>query len=233
MSATILSRTINSIVDQRIVLLNQSIGRALSFGSTWNDIRIGVRLSINTGGNAFSGGGLFVGICSGTSALYGEASTTHAVGMRFLGPSPWTFYAPYGLIYTNVQSYYVTKVGTSETVGSTSSYSYEAFAGVPGTAVSMMGIQIIRQDATTLLLQESGLYQASSVTHVTKEAFLGVMESSGFIAACNSVNVGQIGSQRAMTINEATNGPLNALCFHWSHGTVGLEISDIAVAKFA
>src|SRR5262245_60599596 len=85
MASVIKARTFSSIVDNRIRLLNSNFARLWSsaLGTSWTTIRIACRISMEDTGSGLSSTPQFIfGICSGTSNIYMDASTTHFLGIR-------------------------------------------------------------------------------------------------------------------------------------------------------
>jgi hypothetical protein len=108
-----LTRTISGTPDMRVLIENGQFARPLLFGTTWNEIRIGIRWHMrDSGANLASNPQVFLGVCSGDTNLWGDATTTHAVGINF-NAATWT---------RNTTNYQVSGVNTifpAKRVGST------------------------------------------------------------------------------------------------------------------
>lgn len=79
--SSILSRTISSLLDKRVVLSNSQFARRLPFGTTWQSIRIGIRISMrDTGADLASNPRFWFGVCSGSTNLVSDATTTNFCG---------------------------------------------------------------------------------------------------------------------------------------------------------
>src|SRR5437870_4036952 len=84
MPSKIKSRTFSSIQDNRARLTNSNIARlwGSDVGTTWTKIRIGCRISIeDSGANVTGTPRLAIGVCSGTSNIFMDATTTHFAGI--------------------------------------------------------------------------------------------------------------------------------------------------------
>lgn len=82
MSTLIESRTYGGRTEQGVALKNAQMARKFSLGN-WTWIRIAVRGWLEDSGSAPAGGSAYeLGLCSGTTNLIKDASTTHFVGYR-------------------------------------------------------------------------------------------------------------------------------------------------------
>lgn len=68
--------------DVGLQLGNEEWVRKMALGSTWTHIRIGLLYQISGTATTPGGSGFAIGICSGTSAPFGNASTTNFVGVE-------------------------------------------------------------------------------------------------------------------------------------------------------
>ena len=90
MSSFIRNRTIASILDGRIVLSNSDPARLFSIGTTWQTIRVALRMAMtDSGASLVSLPRFAVGVCSGTANRFGAASTTNWVG-SITNVASWT-----------------------------------------------------------------------------------------------------------------------------------------------
>lgn len=80
--------------DVGLQLGNEEWVRKLAIGSTWTHIRIGVLWQLTGTANTPGGTGWFVGLCSGTSAPFNNASTTNAVGVQSTAALLWVSNSP-------------------------------------------------------------------------------------------------------------------------------------------
>ena len=84
--ALFVSTTFSTGADIGLQLGNEEWVRTLAIGSSWNYIRIGLLLCI-TGTSSTSSGspGMAIGMCSGSSLPFNNASTQNFVGVQFPG----------------------------------------------------------------------------------------------------------------------------------------------------
>lgn len=91
-------RTISAVNDQRFQLVNSNFARpwdTVAIGTGWTKIRIACRFSIlDSGSNVTSTPRFAIGICSGSTNIFQDATTTHFLGImsnnatwsRIVGP---------------------------------------------------------------------------------------------------------------------------------------------------
>src|ERR1044071_2239566 len=96
------SRTYSSVVDKKISMSNSHFARLHGIAS-WNQIRIAMRFGSTDSGINITGTPEFsVGLCAGTTNIYGDSSTDHFIGVqtyagtwsRFTTNGSWTGYTP-------------------------------------------------------------------------------------------------------------------------------------------
>jgi hypothetical protein len=80
--AQFITTTFSGSPDVGLQLGNEEWVRKLAIGSTWTHVRIGVLYQITGTANTPGGSGFAIGMCSGTSAPFGNASTTNFVGIE-------------------------------------------------------------------------------------------------------------------------------------------------------
>jgi hypothetical protein len=101
--------------DIALQLGNEEWVRQLAIGSTWSYIRIGILFQL-TGTANTSSGGFSIGVCSGTSAPFGNTSCQNFVGIEIIAGLNWTANAPfpyYSLTASN--AFACKKIGSSIT----------------------------------------------------------------------------------------------------------------------
>lgn len=221
--SVILSRTISSVVDKRIVLSNSQFARLLPM--TWNSIRIGVRWHMrNNGANLGSGGRLAVGVCAGTTNLFGDATTDHFVG--WVTDGTWAFFTPPNQ-YTTLSAKPATRIGSTLTLGTVfaAGNNMPADAGGSNTDRKIFFLDIVKGSPNFSL---SLFAWSSGAIDVTDNQFLLAMEQ----AAPSLTNHAAVSAQ-TIAVNEGTNGTLNAVNISWGRSTPEVEVCSLAIARFA
>lgn len=82
--AQFITTTFASGNDVALQLGNEEWVRTIVAGSTWTHIRIGILYQLIGTSSTPGASGLFIGMCSGTSAPFGAATTTNAVGLEVI-----------------------------------------------------------------------------------------------------------------------------------------------------
>jgi len=229
MGSKIKLRTFSSVDDKRIRLTNSNAARLWSadVGTSWSKIRIGCRIGIeDTGAGLTSTPRFAFGICSGTSNIYMDATTTHWCGIltnaatwsRFTGP---TFYqiAAGGLVVAK-------RIGSTLTTGSgIGDYSNWHDCAAATRKALFLDITKGSPNFTFNLFYEHGAFSSVDVSLATLLAQLP-LSSPAITDHESSSNV-------TLAIDEATNGYFNAVNFAWDRTSPAIEISDMAVVKLA
>jgi len=220
--ASIITRTINGEVDQRLVLSGEQCGRTMSIGNNWTSMRLGVRFSINRTSAYTAPPTLFAGICSGTSEMYADGTTKHFIGVRS-NASNWGYATGY-LSPANNSFVMFKKVGTTRTDSSLQTLSNAAWIGSSPTYRGSIIIDFTKNNGTFVEVKFyiSMLNQWDN----TDAIFTNIMQS--FVAP-SSTHTTMASSN--ITVDEATNGYFDTINVGWLGITEGMEISDIAYSR--
>jgi len=215
-------RTISAIDDVRAVLDNSNPARLMSIGSTWSKIRVALRMSIDAGA-AITGTPRFaVGVCSGTTNRWdnGAGVTTHFVGC-VTNSATWNYSSP--IVFGNDFNV-CTRVGTSLTVGL--SPGAIGFNNLTADKRQLLFVDITK-GAPDFTLNVFGVNPAFG-SDVSKATFME-------IAAIESATLTDYlwGTARDIAVDEGGDGTLNAVNVAWDRTVQKIEISDIAVVRFA
>lgn len=224
-------RTFSSVPDVRDQLSNSNSARLWSadIGTTWNQIRVGCRISMTDGGVELSGTPRFAfGICSGTSNIFQDATTTHWLGMLSNDPI-WSRVAG-PPAYHQMQNV-VASVASAKRIGSTTTV---------GTAFNNSPFVF---DATTANRGVIFLDITKGSPNFTLNAFFRWTGTASdvsvadyldqLVVASPTITNHQATTSPTIAIDEAANGFFNAVNFAWDKTAPVIEISDIAVVKFS
>lgn len=230
MPSTIILRSPDAIADKRIRLSNSQFGRPFNFGS-WTKIRVCYRLGFTDYGVSPSGNvGLFLGLCSGTTNMVGDATCQHFLGLGNVGA--WTRSGAFpSTIYTAAAPTYYNKIGTvfSSFLTATNAIGYGATADVDGKQRQALFIEYIRTGPTAMNVQAFYRLNTAGSADMTYDNFLAQAE----IEVGAAFTLHAWGTQRAVVADEGTNGALNTVTAYWARTNPQMEISDIAVVKFS
>lgn len=227
MPSTILSRTISSVVDKRIILTRSTWARPHGF-ATWTTLRIALRWCMRDSGATLTGTPVFsVGLCSGDVSIFGDLTTTHWVGVkttgttwpRGAGPPPWYQLYPttsgktVGTTFTSATSSWLFNTGqilADPTGGGRSCWFVDITKGSPNFTIA--GYARTNGNAGDIseatFLSESEILVPTLTNH----------------AAVNSGTV---------AVSEGTNGTLDHINFTWNRTTPEIEISSHRVVRLA
>lgn len=227
MAVSILSRTISAVGDKRIVVANGTFVRPIPFGTTWSQLRFGIRFHMRDSGANLAGTPRFVmGVCSGSSAIYGDASTTNFAGIR-TNNANWTRSATAYDVTTNAfaPTKKVAAVITDGTVLNTSmKFTNGATAATADRQVFFVDVNKGSPNYTFDIFR---LTTGSAIADISRTLFLEQME-----IAAPAITGHATGTTAAFALDESA-GTFDHLSFFWDRTTPEIEICDIAVARLA
>lgn len=227
MASVIKERTISAVVDRRIQHVNSNWARPwpLSIGTSWTKIRVGVRVIMdNTGANLTSTPRFAMGVCSGSTNLLFDATTTHFLGWQQTAAT-MTFAAGPPIRYSFDTS-------GLKRVGSTSTFTAQMAAGFimcadPATANRAMFFCDITKGSPNYTLDSFGR-TGTAAGDVTLADFLATVPLAVPAFANHSASVSQV-----IAVNEGVDGTFDHMLVGWDRTTPVLEICDIAVVRLS
>lgn len=227
--AAILSRIVSSVTDKRVVLSNSQFARALPFGTTWQSIRIGMRLDMrDTGADLSSTPRFWFGVCSGSTNLVSDATTTNFCGCA-------TNVATWGRSATRYNKL-TSGIVCATRVGSTNVFS----SG--GNVLS--GSSIIQNQAASAAA-DRGLWFiqiTKGSPNYTYRCFYSQTDGAAdrshteFLEQMEQVTPSLTGHAWSNAVVLATSeaaGAFDHIMISWERTYPEIEISDIAVARFS
>lgn len=226
-------RTISAVDDQRVQLVNSNFARpwdTVAIGTGWTKIRVACRLSItDSGSNVTSTPRFAIGICSGSTNIFQDATTTHFCGImsnnatwsRIVGP-------PVGYNIGASGTWVVTKrigaVTTSNTsIGGLVNSTFYDVTTANRTAFFIT----ITKGSPTFTIQ---IFTRSSATasDVALAEFLTQVELVTPTIANHGLNTA---SNNTIAIDEAVDGFFDHACVAWDRTTPNIEVSDLSVVR--
>lgn len=224
MSARIEERTIGGQADKRFVYRGTSAARLMETGNSWNTLRIGFRFALFNAADIDGTPRIALGACSGAEEIWGDLNVKHFVGIRTddaswarTGTDPERFNAVGTKALTNIDNT-ITENGSSFVTAYASNDLDVRFGWF---------VELVR-DASNVNV---GLYGPSSgtntITDLTLEEFMTIMKL-GDLADISTAkaNYNSRGAAKAVAVDEATDGDLNAVCFAWDK-LIELAFSDV------
>lgn len=228
MASTILLRTFSGVDDKRIVLTNSNFARPFSIPSGWTKLRVALRISItDTGGDITSNPRLAMGLCSGSSNIFLDATTTHFVG-ALQDEATWSRQAGPPVRYVEPAGGWVPakRVGSTTTKGATF-YGSALIMFDATTANRSAKFVDIEKGSPNYTLNIFGREQ-NAASDVSPEQFLAQAELATPTITNHSLRTAQ-----TIAVNEGTDGVLDHVCVAWDRSAPNIEISDIALIKLA
>jgi hypothetical protein len=230
MAAVILLRSPSSVDDKRCRLANAQVARPFNVGS-WTKLRVAMRVGMTDDAAPAGNTTFMTGICSGTTNLPGDATCTHAVGVgtnaQALAVIGTTTTRLMSLVTTSI----MTKIGTTVTGLGTS---YATSSGM-GAAANYNGLQRDLWFLTVTkgtpnwsfsVLQRNNVASTSDYSY---DQFIQYAETEAYPTLTRYVT----GTTVTGAIDEGANGTLDTVFFWWPRAAPAIEISDIAVVRFA
>lgn len=199
---------------------NSVIARPVALG-TWNVLRLGMLWGIRQDAPVASISPLAAfGFCAGTTNVFGDASVTHFVGVRFENGA-WTINGDFldSDVNSPIKTVGVTTTAGGSLTGTNLIHAKQDTVNV--RSVTMLELTKGSPNYTFVLLRRS-----ATGADVTPATFRAQMEA----ATPTITNHGLTGSQ-TVAVNEGVDGTLNAINVYWNLTTSSQEIEEIMVVK--
>ncbi len=191
---------------------------------TWVTLRIGLRWTAENIGVNLLNPNFWFGICSGSTAIPGDATCTHFVGAtRF--PADWSYAATNGGQYANATWRPGKKVGTTITQTAVNTFTV-------GVYVCNGFFNVFYLDIT----RGSPNFTVSGAIHRNIGAASGPSEAtfySQIIQPTPAITNHTAGAAGGVAVNEGTDGTLDHVCVWWDQGSTHMDIADLGLVRFA
>lgn len=226
MPSTIFERTISAVVDRRIVLSNSNWARP--HGETgWTKLRIGLRWSMRDSGATLTGTPVFaVGLCSGSTSIFGDLTVAHWVGVKTTG-------ATWPRITGPPTAYQLYPAQSGKTIGATFTVATNWLSISGFTLSDVAGGN--RGCWFVDITKGSPNYTIAGYARINGTAgdiSLATFQAQIAIDAATLTNHTTVNSA-SVAVDEATNGTLDHICFSWNRATPEIEISEHGVYVLA
>lgn len=227
MASVIKERTISAVVDKRIQHVNSNWARPwpLSIGTSWTKIRVGVRAIMdNTGANLSSTPRFAIGVCSGSTNLLFDATTTHFVGWQS-SSATWVYAAGPPIVYSFdvVAIKRVAAVTTSTAAISVGS----SIAGDPTTTNRGMFFCDITKGSPNFTIDIFS-HTTAAAGDVTLADFLAQVPLAVPVFAGHN-----FGGAQPLAVDEGADGTLDHVLVGWDRAAPVLEICDMAIVRLS
>lgn len=227
MASTIFERTISGTPDKRILMQNSQFARPLIIGSTWTELRIGIRASQRDSGATITGTPRFaVGLSAGTANIFGDATTDHWVGVVSTAATWARANLGADFYYGDIATRPAKKVGVTLTTG--------ALFGGPGSFTEADAPDGNRWCYFVHITKGSPNFSIrllswdNTFIDISQATFRGQLETPSPVVSQHTWHAAQ-----TIAVNEAVDGFLTAVNIAWDRSSPEIEISDLGVVKFA
>ncbi len=229
-ASTIKSRTFSSVVDNRIQLSNSNFARlwSASLGTSWTTVRVACRISMEDSGAALTSTPVFgFGMCSGTSNIFLDSTTTHWLGFRPIDTGFQRFTSPANYLMNNsVVNPTISKKVTTTFTNGTGGTSQNVYAYDCTTANrSVLAVDITKGSPFTCKFFSRSTGTASDVDLATYLAQI--------VLVTPTVTNHALTAAFSLTVDEPTSGYFNAINAGWDRTSPAIELSDIAVVRLS
>lgn len=204
---------------------NNSIGARLVNLGTWNVVRVGILWGVTQDAPGTITPDFAFGLCSGTAAVYGDASATHFVGVTTEGTAfgGWAISSGFFISQVFRPS---KKVGIVQTNGTNL------------TTLSVTNASSVNNYRTVLMVEITKgapnysfrlFYRnATTAADYTVTDFTTVMEATSPTLADHTFSAAQ-----TLAVDEGVDGTLTAAQFYWNLTTSDTEIDAKMVSKIS
>lgn len=203
---------------------NSIIVRLVDLG-TWNVIRCGFLHSVRQ--DSLTGGitpDFAVGFCAGTSAVFGDASVTHFVGLSNENVTAWTLS---GANFLSAVLLPTKKVGVTKTTGSAFSFPAKWITYANTTADLKRSMTILTITKGSPNYSFDLFYRDSETASDPTFANLTTQMEAGTPAFTSHIN----SATRTLAVDEGVDGTLTAFQAYWSLTTSSLELEGVIISK--
>jgi len=240
--------------NDRCLVLSNGQWAATGIGTSWKRLWIGIRYCTEDTGQEFptTGSRFFIGVMSNPvndadgkiSNGFPSISPSHMAGLYHVSGALWNWDTkPLG----EIMEYYflirgIMKVGTSYSESSQTTSTNLYGSNQFGAKRYVFVLELLKS-------QTGGVYNLS-ITHITGswhddyprgnltlQNLLSAMRASNLNSAASSLNQAEgtssaygARSSLLVSVNENTNGPLNAIHIYWGHTIPRIAISDVCYA---
>jgi len=162
--------------------------------------------------------------------MFGDATCQHFVG--FGNTSAWTRSGTGGsLLYTAGAPSYYTKIGTTlvASTNATNGIGYGASADFDGKQRNALFVEFLKISGTQFTMTAFYRLNNAGTVDISYTDWLNLAEVE--VGAAFTQHAW--GTARTIAVNEGVNGVLDTVTAYWSRTNPQMEISDVAVVKFA
>lgn len=191
--------------------------------SSWTTLRVALFLKINDTGATIVAPRLAFGLCSGTSAIPGDASVTHFCGMKTNGSNWSRLTAAVRYNYSNFALPTKT-VATTDTVGT----SFSNTSVLHTTALSMLFVDITKGSPNYSLK----LFHFTNASGTAPVCTLSDFNTQS-VSTTPAFTGHAFTAAQTVAVDETADGAFDAACFWWNQVSPTIQIASWRVFKVA
>lgn len=203
--------------------------RSVTIPSNWSKLRLGVLLGSSDLGDTPSGTPRFgLGLCSGTTNILGDATTTHFVGV-LTDSASWNRWTSTGPVYYSITVKPFKKVGTTETFGTALTSDIRIPYTLGAVADRYLYVIEITKGSPNYSFKIFGIIGNNPQTDYTKTQFLTQLEAAGDMTLIQHAYSGA----QTLAVDEGTDGTLNAINLWWDKAAFTMQVSAVGIAQLS
>lgn len=217
--------------DQYVGMSTAQWARLVAIPTGWTSLRLGVRWRMQDNGSGLT---LFprlaMGLCSGTTNILGDATTTHFAGI-ISNSSDWAYWTGSAAVYYGFSySPYKKVVSTATTGALYSSDCRIPYNLSPTNRFIYLHYLEITKGSPNYSFRVFTMIGNNPPTDYTEAQFYSLLTQPG--ADTLSLSNYAYTTTNTLAVDEATDGTFNAVNFYWDRGVV-VEIHDWGIAQLA
>lgn len=234
---TIVQEVISAQTVNAVKVLGASFARTLKIPANWTKLRVGMRvlwtqpIAIPNNASLLTGPPLFaVGLCHGTTHIFGDPTADHFVGV--VSDGNWTSETS-EYLYDFITLKGAVKVGASTTLSSTLNTGGLGQFGQGTNAAWAPTPQNYFVDIT-----KGSPNFTINTFYISNGQVCGAQSRATFLADVVLASPAEAGqafgaSPASMAVNEGTNGALDSVCVSWNRSDFWPEICDLAIVMLS
>lgn len=225
--------------EKAIELINSHFARSFSIGTDWNKLRVAIRYTgTKSPGLGLTGTPrLFVGVCHGTSSVFGDSYVSHSVGM-ITDSATWGYQTGNPPYYYGMFPRGCQKSGSAlrTSVTATDNLNQSVLPTVienSGSINSLMFVDVDKNNTSNAIscsvLQRTSNNQATTYTRT--DLYFYAEQSVPSVSNHIYYTAEQLSAK--FPRNENLYGELDSICVSWDRTVPRINILDIVIHKLS
>jgi hypothetical protein len=225
--------------EKAVELINSHFARSFSIGTNWNKLRVAIRLTgTRTPALTLTGTPrFFVGVCHGTSSVYGDSYVSHSVGVISTS-STWGYQAGtppyyYSLAPCGCQISESSLQTSPTSVDNINQSVLPTVTENSGSVQSLMFVDLDKNN-TSNSISCSVFHRVANIeatTYTRTEFYFYAEQTVPALTNYSYITSNQLGAK--FPRDEGLYGELDSVCVSWDRTVPRINILDIAVYKIS